>query len=106
MIIRIMIEIPILTRSNDLVSRFIKPFPGILVLGGYPSPYTSVEFWSADNPGQEDCLLNSYPRQIHVEPSANFVAGKLVTCMGDRCEIYNNGASGKNCGLIFYITLY
>ena len=92
MMIIITNKIPIPTKGNDMVSHFIQPFPGILVLGGYPSPYNSVEFWSTDNPGQDDCLLNSHPRTIHVEPSANFVAGQLVTCMGDRCEIYNNGA--------------
>ena len=90
MTIMITIKIPILTKGNDMVSHFIKPSPGILVLGGYPY-YTSVEFWSTDNPGQDDCLLNNYPRAIHTEPSANFVAGKLVTCFVSQCEIYDNG---------------
>ena len=73
-----------------MVSLFIKPFPGILVLGGYPD-YDSLEFWSADNPGQDNCLLNNYPRSLSNEPTANFVAGKLVTCSSGQCEIYNNG---------------
>ena len=74
-----------------MVSHFIKPSPGILVLGGYPSPYTSVELWSTDNPGQDNCLLNSYPRTLSATPNANFVAGKLVTCYEYQCEIYSNG---------------
>ena len=73
-----------------MLTHFTKPFPGILVLGGYPS-YTSVEFWSADNPGQEDCLLNSYPKNLPHEPSANFVAGQLVTCYGGQCEGFIKG---------------
>ena len=87
----ISIKIPNLTKGNDTLRHFTKPFPGILLLGGSPSPYTSVEFWSTDNPGQDNCLVNNYPRSISGEPTANFVAGKLVTCSGTQCEIYDNG---------------
>ena len=85
-----MIKIPILTKGIDMVSHFIKPVPGILVLGG-SSASTSLELLSTDNPGQDNCLVNDYPRSLSMEPSANFVAGKLVTCYGGQCEIYNNG---------------
>ena len=85
-----MIKIPILTKGNDMISHFIKPVPGILVLGG-SSASTSLEFLSTDNPGQNNCLLNNYPRSIESQPSTNFVAGKLVTCYGGQCEIYDNG---------------
>ena len=85
-----MIKIPILTKGNDMVSHFTKPVPGILVLGG-SSASTSLEFLSTDNPGQNNCQLNNYPRSIDSQPSANFVAGKLVTCYGGQCEIYDNG---------------
>ena len=85
-----MIKILILTKGNDMVSHFIKHVPGILVLGG-SSASTSLEFLSTDNPGQNNCLLNNYPRSIESQPSTNFVAGKLVTCYGGQCEIYDNG---------------
>ena len=85
-----MIKIPILTKGNDMVSHFIKHVPGILVLGG-SSASTSLEFLSTDNPGLNNCLLNNYPRAVGSQPSANFVAGKLVTCYGGQCEIYDNG---------------
>ena len=67
-------------------------FPGFLVLGGYPSyAYSSVEYWSAENPEEESCVLSGYPQSLHNYPTTNFVSGKLVTCYDYDCEIYNNG---------------
>ena len=61
-----------------------------MVLGGYPS-YTSVEYWSAENPEEESCVLSGYPENIIYYPTTNFVSGKLITCYENNCEIYNNG---------------
>ena len=65
-------------------------FSGFLVLGGYPS-YSSVEYWSAEKPEEESCVLSSYPKSLHSFPTTNFVSGQLVTCYDYNCEIYNNG---------------
>jgi len=66
--------------------------PGILVIGGSSSSASrSVEFWSPANPEDGSCELSDYPREMYFGPTANVVSGRLVTCYGDSCDIYNNG---------------
>ena len=57
------------------------------MIGGRYSASRSVEFWS---PGSEEgsCQLDNYPRDMDTGPTANLLAGQLVACFGDSCEIY------------------
>merc|ERR1711936_988813 len=59
---------------------------GILVIGGSPYPFRSVELWSP----AESCVLEDYPREMY-DPTANLVSGELVACYEDSCDIYDNG---------------
>ena len=75
--------------KNELKqAMFISQFPGILVIGGayYPS-YQSVELWSS----AESCVLEDYPRDMWLGPTANLVSGELVACYEGSCDIYDNG---------------
>merc|ERR1711910_148708 len=60
---------------------------GILVIGGNPYPFRSVELWSP----AESCVLEDYPRDMVYSPTANLVSGELVACSEDSCDIYDNG---------------
>lgn len=64
----------------------LSQFPGILVIGGWPSS-VSVELWSP----AESCVLEDYPRYMDSGPTANLVSGELVACYEDNCDIYDNG---------------
>ena len=63
---------------------------GILVIGGYYSPYT-VEFWSSTNPDQESCRLSDYPREMGNGPTVNIVENQLVACVEKSCDVYQEG---------------
>ena len=69
----------------------LSQFPGILAIGGWSlsssGPAYSVEFWSP----AESCVLEDYPRIMRLTPTANLVAGELVACEEDSCDIFNNG---------------
>ena len=66
--------------------------PGILVIGGHPSSASNtVEFWSAANPEEGGCQLSNYPRYMDGGQTVNFVAGQLVACYENTCEIFNGG---------------
>ena len=62
------------------------------MIGGFSGEYKAVEFWSSANPEQESCVLNDYPRDIRSGPTVNLVSGRLVACMEDTCEIYQEGS--------------
>ena len=51
-----------------------------------------VEFWSAADPEQGSCVLKDYQRDMDYGPTVNLVAGRLVACYGDSCEIYQDGS--------------
>ena len=71
--------------------------PGILVIAGDSTTHSSTEFWSPAAGGGEEgsCVLNDYPRDLQNGPTVNFVAGQLVTCLRDRCDIYQNKTWSK-----------
>ena len=81
--------------------------PGILVIAGDSTTHSSTEFWSPaaggghyitshyGGEGTGSCVLNDYPRDLQNGPTANFVAGQLVTCLRDRCDIYQNKTWSK-----------
>ena len=71
--------------------------PGILVIAGDSTTHSSTEFWSPAAGGGEEgsCVLNDYPRDLQNGPTVNFVAGRLVTCLRDRCDIYQNKTWSK-----------
>ena len=54
-------------------------------------PAYSVEFWSAVNPDEGSCVTADYPREMNYGPTANFVAGQLVVCGENRCDVYVAG---------------
>ena len=54
-------------------------------------PAHSVEFWSAVNPDEGSCVTADYPREMNYGPTANFVAGQLVACGENRCDVYVAG---------------
>ena len=60
---------------------------GIMAIG----PAHSVEFWSAVNPDEGSCVTADYPREMNYGPTANFVAGQLVACGENRCDVYVAG---------------
>ena len=65
---------------------------GILIIGDFDHASQSVEFWSAADPEQGSCVLNDYPRRMKEGPTVNLVSGRLVACMEDTCEIYQEGS--------------
>ena len=65
---------------------------GILIIGDFDYASQSVEFWSAADPEQGSCVLNDYPREMGGGPTVNLVSGRLVACMEDTCEIYQEGS--------------
>ena len=73
--------------------------PGILVIAGDSTTHSSTEFWSPAAGGREEgtgsCVLDDYPRDLQNGPTVNFVAGQLVTCLRDRCDIYQNKTWSK-----------
>ena len=64
---------------------------GILVIGGYYSPYT-VEFWSSTNADQESCQLSDYPREMDFPTVSIVENNKLIACFSTSCDIYHEGA--------------
>ena len=46
-----------------------------------------MELWSP----AESCVLEDYPRSMDRNPTANLVAGELVACYSDSCDIFNHG---------------
>ena len=68
--------------ANDLA--------GILAIGGSEASDASqsVEFWSAE---QGSCVLSDYPREMG-DGTVDLVSGRLVACMEDTCEIYQEGS--------------
>jgi len=90
---------------------------GILVVGGdTKATDKSVEFWSTANPEQNyprelqeghqglrglrghqgpeqgSCALNDYPRELQEGPTVNLVSDRLVACLYDTCEIFEDGS--------------
>ena len=44
------------------------------------------------DPEQGSCALNDYPRELQEGPTVNLISGRLVACLYDTCEIFEDGS--------------